>query len=113
MKMKATILAMVLSIGFLAAVAAADQPKSYRITISTPSKIGATELNRGDYRVQVDQPKVRFTEVKTGKTVEFEVKVENLEAKIPSTTIQSQNVDGVSMIREIRIGGSKTKIAFD
>jgi type 1 fimbria pilin len=113
MKWKAAFLAVVLSIAFLAAVAAGDQSKSYRITISSASKIGTTEFKPGDYELVVNQPKVRFTEIRTGKSVELEAKVDNLEEKVESTTIHSETVDGVSMIRQIRIGGSKTRIAFD
>jgi|KBSSwiStaDraftv2_1062776.scaffolds.fasta_scaffold121716_3 hypothetical protein len=113
MKLKATFLAAVLSIGLLSGVAAGDQPKTYRISISSASKIGTTEFQPGDYELVVDQPKVRLTERKTGKSVEIEAKVENLENKVPSTMIQSETVNGVSMIRHILIGGSKTKVAFD
>jgi len=45
--------------------------------------------------------------------VELDAKVESGDRKFDSTEIRSAQVDGASQIREIRIGGTKTRIAFD
>ena len=58
-------------------------------------------------------PKIALTELKTGKLIELEAKVESVEKKFPTTEIHSKKVDGVSQISEIRIGGSKTRITFE
>jgi hypothetical protein len=108
-------LAIVIALGFFAGSASADSPKSYRISLSTVSKIGTVELQPGDYKLLVDthNPKVQFTEVNGGKTIELEAKVETVETKFESTAIHSNRADGTNRIIEIRIGGSKTKVAFD
>jgi hypothetical protein len=111
MKTKMTCMAILLAFGFLTATAIADQ--SYRITLSDASKIGNAELKPGDFKLVVDAPKVVLTELKTGKSIEVEAQVENMDEKFDRTEIHSNRVDGVSQINEIRIGGSKTRIAFN
>jgi hypothetical protein len=111
MKTKMTCIAILLAFGFLTAAASADE--SYRFTLNKESKIGNAELHPGDYKLVVGGPKVVLTEIKTGKSVELEAKVENVDKKFDTTEIHSKQVDGVSQISEIRIGGSKTRIAFN
>jgi hypothetical protein len=111
MKIKTTCIAILLAFGFLTCVASADQ--SYRITLSNASKIGSIELQPGDYKLVVDVPKVIFTELRTRKSVGLAAKVENVDEKFDKTEIHWSQVDGIRQIIEIRIGGSKTKIAFD
>jgi len=104
-------LAIVAVFGLVAGSAYADQ--SYRITLSSVSKIGNIEFKPGEYKLVVDTPKVRFTDLNTGKEVELAAKVEQAAEKNDHTAIHSKSVDGVAQISEIRIGGSKTRIAFD
>jgi len=113
MKIKTLGLAILLAAGFLAPSATADQPKSYRITISAASKVGQAEFKPGEYRLVVDEPKVRLVELKTGKSVELDAKVESGDRKFDSTEIRTAEVNGVSQIRQIRIGGTKTSVAFE
>lgn len=109
------VLAITVAMGFLAASAIADQPKSYRISIGSVSKIGAAEFQPGNYNLVVDShdPKVKFTEVSSGKTIELEAKVEVTDRKFDSTQIYSIRSDGTNRITEIRIGGSKTRVGFN
>jgi hypothetical protein len=111
MKTKTICIAILLAFGFLTSIASADQ--SYRITLSNASKIGNIELQPGEYKLVVDMPKVVFTELKTGKSIELAAKIENVDEKFANTQIHWSHVDGVRQIIEIRIGGSKTKIAFN
>jgi hypothetical protein len=104
-------LAIVAVFGLLAGSAYADQ--SYRITLSSVSKIGNLEFKPGEYKLVVDAPMVRLTELNGGKEVELTAKIEEAVEKHEQTAIHSTRVDGVAQIREIRIGGSKTRIAFD
>jgi len=104
-------LAILAAIGLIASSAFADQ--SYRITLSSVSKIGNIEFKPGEYKLVVDAPKVRLTELNSGKAVELEAKVEDAATKNEQTAIHSTRVDGVTKISEIRIGGSKTRITFD
>ncbi len=111
MKIIVKCLAVLFAIGLIAGSAYADQ--SYRITLGSVSKIGDIEFKPGEYRLVVDAPKVRLTGLNGGKTVEFEAKVEEAPTKNDYTAIQSTSVEGVNKITEIRIGGSKTRIAFN
>jgi hypothetical protein len=113
MKIKTLCLAILLAAGFLASSATADQSKSYRITIASGTKVGQAELQAGEYRLVVDEPKVRFIEVKTGKAVELDAKIESGDRKFDNTEIRTSKVDGVSQLHQIRLGGTKTSIAFD
>ena len=111
MKIIVKCLAVLFAIALVAGSAYADQ--SYRITLSSVSKIGNNEFKPGEYKLVVDAPKVRLTELNSGKAVELEAKVEDSDTKFDQTAIHSTRVDGVSKISEIRIGGSKTRIAFN
>jgi hypothetical protein len=111
MKTKTICVMFLLALGFLAATASADQ--SCKFILSSTSKIGTAELQPGEYRLVVDEKRVVLTELKTGKLIELEAKIEQTEQKANSTQVHSQQVDGVSRINEIRIGGSKTKVAFN
>lgn len=111
MKSKTTYLTLLLALSFFIPTASADE--SYRLTLSGASKIGKAELRSGDYKLVVDAGKIVLTEVKTGESVEIQAKVENVDKKFATTEVHSKQVDGVSLISEIRVGGSKTKIAFE
>jgi hypothetical protein len=103
--------AILVVIGLVAGSAYADQ--SCRITLSTASKIGNIEFQPGEYKLVVNAPNVRLTELNSSKSVELEARVEDADTKNDQTTIHSRSVDGVRQITEIRIGGSKTRIAFN
>lgn len=111
MKIIVRCLAALFAIGLVAGSAYADQ--SYRITLGAASRIGNIELQPGEYKLVVDAPKVRFTHTDSGKTVELEAKIEETATKYTLTEIQSARAEGVNKIKEIRIGGSKTRIAFN
>ena len=111
---KVGFLAILVALDFFAGTAQADRPKNYRINLSVVSSVGDAELRPGEYKLLVDihALTVRFTDVNSGKHIEFEAQVENVEEKFDTTEIHSQNIDGTNRIVEIRIGGTKTKVAF-
>ncbi|HEY3835999.1 MAG TPA: hypothetical protein VGL72_05490 [Bryobacteraceae bacterium] len=107
-------LALVIVAGFCIGSAFAEGPKSYRIVINDVCKVGETEFQPGEYKVTVDgSSKVRFTAVRTGKSIEVDGNVESSGSKFDHTAISSKVVDGVSRLSTIQIGGSKTQIAFE
>lgn len=93
-----------------AAVAALAASKSYNIQLFQPAMAGNTELQPGQYKVEVvDQRAV----IRNGKIdSESPVKVENGDRKYDSTTVKFSEVDGKMHIQEIRLGGTKTKLVF-
>jgi hypothetical protein len=111
MKTTITCVAVLLAFGFLTTAASADE--SYRFTLSRPSTVGGTELQPGDYKLVVNAPKAVLTEIKTGKSIEVQARVETANKKFETTEVHSTQVDGVYQLSEIRIGGSKARIAFD
>lgn len=104
-------LAIPVLLGLSTGVALAD--KTYNVTLGSASKIGNVEFKPGTYRLVVDSPKVRFTEVKSGTEIELEAKVDEGDTKFNNTSVHLRNIDGVDQILEIRIGGSRIRIAFD
>jgi hypothetical protein len=98
-----------LSFAFAAAAALAAS-KSYSIQLFEPAMAGNTELQPGQYKVEVvDQKAV----IRNGKTdSESPVKVEDGDRKYDSTTVKYNQVDGKLHILEIRLGGTKTKLVF-
>ena len=107
-------LAILIAILLFGGAARADNAKKYAITLDSAAKIGSTEFRAGDYKMQVDASKVTFTELKSGKEIEVNAKIETVESKFDRTSIHSKTDErGARQISEIRIGGSKTRIAFD
>jgi hypothetical protein len=95
------------AVGALAAVAGA---KSYTVNLFAPAMLGSTELQPGEYKVEVvDQKAV----IRNGKMHgEFAVKVENSNSKYNTTTVRFTNGDGKMHIQEIHVGGTTTKLVF-
>jgi hypothetical protein len=98
-------------VGLVSGTARAD--RSYEISLTSVSKIGSVEFKPGEYRLVVDAPKVRLTHLDSGKTVELDAKIQESDTKSEHTSVHTQQVDGVSRVSEIRIGGSKTRITFN
>lgn len=81
--------------------------RSYRITLAQPAVVNGTELQPGDYRLNVDASKI--TLVKGKQSVEAAVRVDSVESKFDSTAIRYTGKN----IAEIRLGGTRTKIVLN
>ena len=108
MKLKTLVLAGVLAI-FTMSLAVA---KTYDISFSSTTKVGTVQLKAGDYRLSVNGNKATFTDVSSYKTVTTDVKVETTDTKFPETKVDSSSDGGVNVVKDIELGGSKTKIDF-
>jgi len=86
--------------------------KTYDILLSSPTKAGNLQLKPGEYRLTVNGTKVIFTDVNTTKSFKTDVKVENTDTKFGDTKIDSSTEGATSVIKDIELGGSKTKIDF-
>ena len=92
----------------LALASAAD--KSYHVTLNQPATVNGTQLQPGDYKVQVEGDKAVF---KMGKTVvETPAKVETAEHKFSTTQVAIDSAGKQAKVSEIRIGGTTTRIVF-
>lgn len=89
----------------LAAVAGA---KSYSLTLLEPSVMGGTELKPGDYTLELKDEKLV---IRKGKYMsEAPVKVENADAKYPTTIVRYDTGDGKYRIKEIHLGGTNMEL---
>jgi hypothetical protein len=115
MSLRMKCLTILVALGFFAGSARADNPKTYRFTLSTASQIGAADLRPGEYKLVVDthDPTVLFTEERTGKEIPLEAKVETVAEKYEHTSIHSNRVGDVNRIVQIRLGGTKTAVNFE
>lgn len=96
---------------FVVLALAVASAKTYSVTLFQPSIVGGTELQPGDYKVDVQDSKVV---IKSGKTsVESAVKVETGEQKFNATAVRYTNGDGKYRVQEIRLGGTNTKLVFE
>jgi hypothetical protein len=94
-----------------AAMSVASAAQSYKITLFQDSIVNGTTLKAGDYKMVVDNDKATIMAGK--KAVEAPVKVETAESKFGSTSVRYQNGDGKYRVKEIRIGGTATKVVFE
>jgi hypothetical protein len=85
--------------------------QSYRVTLFQPSIVANQELKAGDYKVVVDGDKMTISQGKTSVTAD--VKTETAESKFDKTSVRYQNGDGKYRLREIRIGGTNTKLVLN
>jgi hypothetical protein len=87
--------------------------RSYTINVDAPSQAGTLQLKPGEYKVTVEGTKVKFTAANSGKSQETTAKVEANGKKFDATAVETANVNGVTKINEIDLGGTTTKLKFD
>jgi hypothetical protein len=92
------------------ALAVASGASSFKITLFQPSIVNGTELQPGDYKIELKNDKAV---IKGRKTIETPVKTEAAESTFTSTSVKYLNGDGKYRVREIRIGGTNTKLVFE
>ncbi|HXR35928.1 MAG TPA: hypothetical protein VN754_08275 [Candidatus Binataceae bacterium] len=83
---------------------------NYHLKISNPTWVNGTELQPGDYRVQVQGDKVRIAG--QNNSIEVPSTVQTSAQKFPATSIRSDDVNGKLQLQEIDFGGTKTSILF-
>ncbi len=84
---------------------------TYKITLSQPSVVNGNDLKAGDYRLNLGTEKVTITSGKL--SIEVPVTVQNGDQKFDNTAVRYTTVNGKSMISEIRLGGTKTRLMFN
>jgi hypothetical protein len=101
---------LLLSFAILAASAIASA-KSFSVTLFQPSIVGGSELQPGEYKLELNESKVV---IRGGKSsAQADVRVETGDQKFSSTSVRYQNGDGKYRVQEIRLGGTKTKLVFN
>ncbi len=93
----------------LVALAAASA-KTYSIHLYQPAMLGNSELQPGDYKLEVDGQKAVL---KNGKVdAEAPVKIENSEKKFDSNTVRLEDHGGTMHIVAIGLRGPTTRLVF-
>ena len=101
-----TFLALLLTFCLLTASAA-----TFTVTLFQSSTIAGQNLKAGDYKVTFDNDKA--TLVKGKEKVEAAVKVENNTTKYDSTSVRYTDEGGKTKVKEIRLGGTTTRLVFN
>jgi hypothetical protein len=84
--------------------------RSYNVKLLRPSVVKDTVLKEGEYRLNLNN---EMATIGNGKvSIEVPVKVETAESKFDATAIRYTELNGKSVISEIRVGGTKTKVIF-
>lgn len=83
---------------------------SYNVKLLRPSVVKGTVLKEGEYRLNLG--KETATIGNGTVSVEAPVKIETVDSKFDTTAIRYTEQAGKSVIAEIRVGGTKTKIVF-
>jgi hypothetical protein len=96
---------------FLLAAVAIAGSKTYSVTLFQPSLVAGTTLQPGDYKLDLNNGKVVISNSK--QSAQSAVKVEELQKKSDTTSVQYATNGGQYRIREIRLGGTKLKLVFD
>jgi hypothetical protein len=84
---------------------------SYKITLALPSVVNGNDLKAGEYRMNLAPDKVTIFVGKNA--IEVPVKIETVDKKFETTAIRFTAVGGKSIISEIRLGGTKTRLVFN
>jgi len=89
----------------------ASASKSYNLTLNSPAQVSGTELQAGDYRIEVAGDKAM---IHSGKvSVEASVMVQEGDQKFSATTVRYSVVDGKYRIKQIQLSGTKTVLVFN
>jgi len=84
---------------------------SFKVTLAQPSVVNGNDLKAGEYRLNLGTEKVTIVSGKIN--IEVPVSVQSVDQKFDATAIRYTTVNGKSMIAEIRLGGTKTKLVFN
>ena len=106
--MKSYILAGVLALSTLGIASA----KTYELSLSGITKAGSVQLKPGQYRLKIDGANATFTNLDNAKSVTTPVKVNNSDKKFDVTKVDASKEGDVDVIKDIELGGSKTKLEF-
>jgi hypothetical protein len=111
--MRLKTLFVLLSIALFVTIEPVRADKNYQVVISRVAKIGSVQLQPGEYKLVLDDSSAHFTEVNSGEEFEVLAKIDNTaEKKFEHTAIHSKGASGETLITEIRLGGTKTIVAF-
>ncbi|MFN7992136.1 MAG: hypothetical protein U0Q18_00950 [Bryobacteraceae bacterium] len=98
-------------ISFAVLAASVASAETFRVTLVEPSIVKGTELKAGECKFDVKDNAVVIAQGR--QKVEVPVTVNTVDKKFAGTRILYDTVSGKYSIKEIQIGGTKTKLTFD
>ena len=115
MSIEVKYLAVVAAVCVLAGSARADKPKNHRISIDSAAQVGAEVLQPGEYNLAIhsQDAKVVVTRVNSGAEFELVAKVELAGEKAATSEIHWDKTGQIPRLKEIRLGGSRTRVLFE
>ncbi len=90
------------------AIASAAQ---HRVTLFEESVVNGTTLKPGDYKLAIDGGKATLSRGK--QSVEAPVSLQKGDGKFASTSVRYSSGAGAPQLKEIRVGGTDTRVIFD
>lgn len=108
MTVKSFVMAGVLAAATLSIASA----KTYEITLAVPAKAGDLQLKPGQYKLKVDGSNATFQPVNSSKSSTTTVKVVPADKKFDTTVVNAEKTGDSEVIKDIELGGSKTKLEF-
>ena len=82
-----------------------------QVTLTESAVVNGTALKAGDYKVIVNESKVTF--VKDKQSQEIPAKVEAGAKKYDQNEVQYEHAGNQTTIKEICLGGTKTRVVFN
>ena len=96
---------------FLTLALSMASAKSYAVNLFQAVVIAGTELQPGEYTLNVDGDRIVM---KRGKvSVEAKVRITTVETKNRSTSLTCNEANGKYQVREINLQGTNTKLVLD
>ena len=95
---------------FLLSVSTASA-KTFTVKLHQASVVEGKELKPGNYKVQLTETTATITNGR--ETVETAIKTEESAERFETTSVRYTDTDGKMKIREIRVGGTTTKVVFN
>ena len=84
---------------------------NYKIKLFQPATLKGTELKAGEYKIDVVGDKMTILNGK--EKIDVPVKVEAASEKFNDTSVRFANENGKMLVRELRLGGTKTKVVIN
>ena len=100
-----------IAVAFLTVALVLASAKSHTVNLFQPAVLAGTELKAGEYKLEINGDKIQF---KSGKLqVEAGVTVENGSQSYRATTLRLEDSGGRLHIKEIRLGGTSTRLVVN
>jgi len=86
-------------------------PPVAHVTFFKAAVVGGTTLQAGEYRLLLGDSKVTFSLGK--KSFDIPAKIEQAPKKFDTTEVQYDGGSNHNIVRQISLGGTKTRLLFD